>query len=42
MDPLTGFDWSVSDATTASTAAAIPRLMAIGLAPAVTFFTPSR
>ena len=40
--PVTGLDCALSDSTTASTAFAMPRLMAIGLAPAVTFFTPSR
>ena len=40
--PLTGRAISFSDATTASTAFSMPRLMPIGLAPAATFFAPSR
>ena len=42
IGPLTGLDCFVSDATIASTALAMPRLIAMGLAPAVTFFAPSR
>ena len=40
--PVTGFDWLFSPSMTFSTARSMPRLMAIGLAPATTFFTPSR
>ncbi len=42
MGPVTGFDCAFSDATIASTAFSMPRLIAIGFAPAVTFFAPSR
>ena len=42
IGPATGFDWALSATTIASTAAAMPRLIDIGLAPAVTFFAPSR
>ena len=37
----TGLDRRLSSATMASTALSMPRLRAIGLAPAVTFFRPS-
>ena len=40
--PLTGFDIFLSSAVIASTAFSMPRLIAIGLAPATTFFAPSR
>ena len=39
---LVDFESFLSSSTTASTAASIPRLSPIGLAPAVTFFKPSR
>ena len=42
IGPVTGLDCAFSDATMASTALSMPRLIAIGLAPAVTFFAPSR
>jgi hypothetical protein len=42
IDPLTGFDILVSSAVIAATALSMPRLSAIGLAPAVTFLVPSR
>ena len=42
IDPVTGFDIRLSSAVIASTALSIPRLIAMGLAPAVTFFAPSR
>ena len=42
MLPLTGFDCFFSSATIASTAFSMPRLISIGLAPAATFFAPSR
>src|SRR5437588_312141 len=37
----TGFAWARSASTTASTARSIPRLIAMGLAPAATFLKPS-
>ncbi len=40
--PAVGTDRRFSSATIASTAASMPRLSSIGLAPAVTFFRPSR
>ena len=40
--PETSFDCDFRLATTASTAFSIPRLSAIGFAPAATFFIPSR
>ncbi len=40
--PLTGLLSFLSCALTAATASSIPRLSAIGLAPAVTFLLPSR
>ena len=40
--PLTGLLSFASSAVTAATARSIPRLIAIGLAPAVTFLLPSR
>ncbi len=40
--PETSFDCASRLATTASTAFSIPRLRAIGFAPAATFFIPSR
>ena len=40
--PLTSFDCDFRFSTTASTAFSMPRLSAIGLAPAETFFRPSR
>ncbi len=39
---LVDFDTFLSSWVTASTAASIPRLSPIGLAPAVTFLSPSR
>ena len=42
IDPLTGLDILSSSAVIASTALSMPRLTAMGLAPAVTFFAPSR
>jgi len=42
IGPFTGLDCALSDATIASTALAMPRLMSIGFAPATTFFAPSR
>ena len=39
---LVDFDIFFSSSTTASTALSMPRLRPIGLAPAVTFFRPSR
>jgi hypothetical protein len=42
MLPLTGFDIFFSSPVIASTAFSMPRLMSIGLAPATTFFAPSR
>ena len=42
IDPVTGFDILSSSAVIALTALSMPRLTAIGLAPAVTFFAPSR
>ena len=42
MLPVTGFDWALSDATIASTAVSMPTFSSRGLAPATTFFTPSR
>ncbi len=40
--PDTGFESFFSSLTTASTAFSMPRLSAIGFAPAATFFRPSR
>ena len=40
--PLTGLLSFLSSSVTAATAFSIPRLTAIGLAPAVTFLLPSR
>ncbi len=40
--PLVGLERAWISATTASTAFSIPRFRAMGLAPAVTFFMPSR
>ena len=40
--PLTGLLSFLSSSVTAATAFSIPRLRAIGLAPAVTFLLPSR
>ena len=40
--PLTGLLSFLSSAMTAATAFSMPRLSSIGLAPAVTFLTPSR
>jgi hypothetical protein len=42
IDPVTGLDIFWSAAVIAATALSIPRLTAMGLAPAVTFFAPSR
>ncbi len=42
ISPLTGLLSFFSSSTAVATAASIPRLIAIGLAPAATFFTPSR
>ena len=42
IGPVTGFDILSSSAVIAMTALSMPRLIAIGLAPAVTFFAPSR
>ena len=42
IGPLTGLACVLSDATMASTAWPMPRLIAIGFAPAVTFLAPSR
>ena len=39
---VTGLDIAASSRVIASTALSIPRLSAMGLAPAVTFFAPSR
>ncbi len=36
------FDWALIDATAAATAVSMPRLRAMGLAPAVTLRRPSR
>ena len=40
--PATSLDWAAICSTTRSTAASMPRLRPIGLAPAATFFRPSR
>ena len=40
--PLTGLESFLSSSVTAPTAFSMPRLMSIGLAPAVTFLMPSR
>jgi len=40
--PLTSVDCSLRFSTTASTACSMPRLSAIGFAPAATFLSPSR
>ena len=40
--PETSLAWLLIDSTTASTATSMPRLSAIGLAPAATFLRPSR
>ena len=40
--PLTGFDIFLSSAVMTSTALSMPRLISIGLAPAVTILMPSR
>src|SRR3989440_10507675 len=40
--PLTSLDWPLRSSTTESTAFSMPRLSAIGFAPAATFFRPSR
>ena len=42
MLPLTSFDILWSSSTTDSTARSMPRFTSIGLAPATTFFAPSR
>src|SRR5688572_16156441 len=42
MLPLTGLDMRLISPVRASTAFSMPRLMSIGLAPATTFFAPSR
>ena len=42
MSPETGFESFLISSTATSTALSIPRLMAIGFAPAVTALTPSR
>ena len=42
IDPVTGLDIFSSSVVIASTALSMPRLTAMGLAPAVTFFAPSR
>ncbi len=42
MSPLTGFDIFLISAVARSTALSMPRLRAIGFAPAATVFTPSR
>ena len=42
IGPLTGLDIRASSAVMARTAFSMPRLTAMGLAPAVTFFAPSR
>ena len=42
MSPVTGFESFFTSSTTFSTAASMPRFSAIGFAPAVTLFTPSR
>ena len=42
IDPDTGFDILFSSAVMASTAFSMPRLIPIGLAPAVTLRAPSR
>jgi hypothetical protein len=40
--PVTGCAWASSATTMAATARSIPILICPGLAPAATFFTPSR
>ena len=40
--PATSLDWARISSTTRSTAASMPRLRPIGLAPAATFLRPSR
>ena len=42
IGPVTGLDIFLSSLVIASTALSMPRLSAMGLAPAVTFFAPSR
>ena len=42
MLPLTGLESFLIDSVTAATACSIPRFSSIGLAPAATFFAPSR
>jgi hypothetical protein len=42
IDPVTGLDIFCSSVVIASTAFPMPRLTAMGFAPAVTFFAPSR
>jgi len=42
IGPVTGFDIVSSATVIAATDLSMPRLMAIGLAPAVTFLAPSR
>ena len=42
IGPLTGLDILLSSVVIASTALSMPRLTAMGLAPAVTFLAPSR
>ena len=42
IEPVTGLDMRWSSRVIASTACSMPRLMAIGFVPAVTFFAPSR
>ena len=42
MSPETGFESFLTSSTATSTAFSMPRLRAIGLAPAATAFTPSR
>ena len=42
MSPVTGFESFFTSSTATSTALSMPRLTAIGFAPAVTALTPSR